>query len=372
MEGGERIGTVLSILLLILKILGITLLVLLGLVLLILILVLCVPIRYDIRGRYDEKLKAKAGVSWLLKLVHVKLEAIQAQIRVRVCVFGHAFKKMYLGNWGDNAPEEKKQEFSGNDETDPESAGIPAEDDDEDDEDDELLLLTEKNAEEEAGKPDVKSAEAKKKTKTEEKKAKARPTPKEKYDELFAQLQQREEEKERAREQEKAREKAKAAGKEQEAESEPLSEEEESFLIKAADWVDKISDFWDDEKNQNAVWLIEKQLAKLGRHLLPTGFLLKGDLGLGDPAKTGKIIGTVYRFYPLFGEHIQLNGIFDEKRTDVYLGLKGRIRLGILVEIAVRLFLNGRIRKWLFAYLKKNKEKGKDEEKQRQPEAKAA
>ena len=352
--------------LLILKILGITLLVVLGLVLLILILVLCVPFRYEIRGRYDEKLKAKAGVSWLLKMIHVKVEAIQAQIRVRICVFGHAFKKMYLGNWGDNAPDaEKKAEAEdgeeGGDGEKEEKAEKkkPAPPDEE---------KPEPPEEKPEAVSDAKAAKA-------EKTKKDRPTPKEKYDEIFEELQRRQEEKER--------EKAAAAQEKKDAEAPEegaaeAEEEDKTFLETAMLWTERISDFWDDEKNQKAVYLIERQLLKLGKHLVPTKFLLKGDLGLGDPAKTGQTIGKIYRFYPLFGDNIQLNGVFDEKRTDLYTELKGRIRLGILVEIAVRLLLNGRIRRWIRYFLKKDKaeekktEKKADKKAEKKAEKKAA
>ncbi|MBO4873227.1 MAG: hypothetical protein J5496_07415 [Lachnospiraceae bacterium] len=333
------------------------LLAVLGLVLLILIMVLCVPIRYEIRGRMAEELKAKAGVSWLLKLVHVKLEAIRAQIRVRVCVFGHAFKKMYLGNWGDQAPETDKKEEK--------TAEEAAEAKEEIKKEEEEVPAEAKEAE--SAEPKQESAKAAENGKTAKTK-KSRPTPKEKYDELFEELQRRREEKERAE-----AEAASAAAPPEEAAEEEAAEEDASFPEKAAAWIEKISEFWEDEKNQNAVYLIERQLLKLGKHLIPTRFLLQGELGLGDPAKTGRLIGTVYRFYPLFGDHIQLEGVFDEKRTNLYLELKGRIRLGILVEIAVRLLLNGRIRRWIRTFTKKDKkEKTEKTDKKEKTEKSAA
>ena len=84
----------------------------LGLVLLIVVLVLCVPIRYNVKARYQDAFKAKAGVHWLLRLIHVKLEAINAQIRVRICALGHCFKKIYIGDWGEAKPGETAAEAS--------------------------------------------------------------------------------------------------------------------------------------------------------------------------------------------------------------------------------------------------------------------
>ncbi len=319
----------------------------LGLVLLILLLVLFVPLRYNVKGRYHEQLKAKLSVSWLLKLIHVKAEAIQTQIRVRICVFGHAFKKMYLGNWGD---EKKTGEEAGNDtkDTDGEQkadtsasdpkgkAAEPA--------------VTEKK-EEAAPPPAPEEPQAEKEQEQPPKEEKK----KDRYDALFEKLEQKAAEKQAELDAVKARKEAAGKAKEkkrQEESAEPAPEaaeesEEGSFLKTASEWIEKISDFWDDEKNQDAVYLIEKQLLRLGKHLLPTRFQVEGELGLGDPAKTGQIIGKIYRFYPLYGEHIRLDGVYDEKRINIYTEVGGRIRLGVIVGAALRLLLNARIRRWI-------------------------
>ena len=61
-----------AILLTILKVIGIILLVILGIVLLLICLVLFVPVRYRIRGRFDdEEKRGTATVSWLLHAISV-------------------------------------------------------------------------------------------------------------------------------------------------------------------------------------------------------------------------------------------------------------------------------------------------------------
>ena len=66
-----------SVILAILKIIGIVLLCLLGLLLLIILAVLLVPIRYQAAGSAAEKeIHARAGISWLLHLIQVKLELV--------------------------------------------------------------------------------------------------------------------------------------------------------------------------------------------------------------------------------------------------------------------------------------------------------
>ncbi len=285
-----------TVLLTILKILGIVLLAVLGLVLLIVVLVLCVPIRYNVKARYQDAFKAKAGVHWLLRFIHVKLEAINAQIRVRICAFGHCFKKLYIGSWGEESAEESAAET-------PEAKKPGAK-------------------ESAAAEESRKKADEKKKKKAEEpekKKAELSEEKKDPFDAVFESMEEEEE----------------------------VPEEKGGGAEKIQALIEKVSDFWDDDKNRFTVELILKQLKKLGKHLLPTYFQLEGRLGLGDPAKTGRIVGQVYRFYPLYGEHIRLDGVYDEKVTEGTVEIRGRIRLGILVEIAVRLLLNKNFRKWL-------------------------
>ena len=73
----------------------------------------------------------------------------------------------------------------------------------------------------------------------------------------------------------------------------------------------------------------------IGKHFLPTLFRIEGRLGLGDPARTGRLVGTISAFYPVYGDSIRLDGVYDRKETDLYLHIKGRIRLGIFVGAAL-------------------------------------
>ncbi len=277
---------------------------------LILVLVLCVPIRYDLKARYNEGFRARAGVHWLLRLLHIKAAAINAQILVKVNVFGHCLKKQHLGKWGEEENEEAASEQ----------------------------------------KPEK---EPEKKEEKEEPEAEEKPpAPAQPFDAVFAEM-----------EEEKPEEEKPGA----------VPEEAEDGAEDFREMIRKVEAFLDDEKNQYTIHLILKQLRKLGKHLLPTKFLIEGKLGLDDPAKTGEIIGKVYRFYPLYGDHIRLDGVYDEKVTNVYTEIAGRIRLGILVEIAVRLLLNKNFRQWIGLKKKKNKKDSKEEgQPGTQPEAAAA
>lgn len=326
-----------TVLLMILKILGIILLVIVGLVLLLILLLLFVPLRYQLEGRFREKLKARVDIGWLLKLIHVRAEAINLQIRVKILALGHCFKKMYLGNWGDQKPEEDVREEEIDDHNHKNEA--PPE------QKTELISQTlpaDKPAEEASSEPAEQGEEEKKKEKKgkKEKARQAAQKAREKYESVFEKLE---------REQE--------ISVREEAENEAPEDEEEasSFPKKLQAYTEKAVEFWDDEKNQKAVALILKELQKIGKHLLPTEFILDGELGLKDPAQTGRIVGWVWRLYPFYGEHIRLDGLYDQERVDVYVKLKGRLRIGFFVGVALRLYMNRQIREWIRYFRHKDK-----------------
>ena len=325
MEGGEGIAGVLSIILFILKWLGILLLGILGLVLLLLLLLCLVPIRYELKGRFREDLKARADVTWLLHLIHLWVGAIGTQILCKIKALGHCFKKLHIGSWGEEEEAAAKQG---------EAADKPPEA--------KPKAPPEVNSEKEK---DEKKDKDKKKDK--EKKEK-----KDKYDRLFEALDRED----RRKEEEKRKAAEKEKNKELTVQESNLGEDDQSLKEKVRHWKEEVQLFWEDDKNREAVVLIKEQLQKLGGHLLPTHFLLEGNIGLKDPAATGELVAKVYRFYPLYGDCIRLNGVYDRPMTDIYTEVKGRIRLGIFVEIGVRLLLNKRCRQWARKMLKKDKD----------------
>ena len=282
-----------AILLTILKILGITVLAVLGLVLALLLIILFVPLRLDVKARYDEEVRARVHVTWLLRAVHVKLEWLKDHGLLRAKLLGlKTVTKKRLGDWG---PQQEEGE------------------------------------------------EARKKTPaqsgTDEKgKKKARPAVKKPVEEKMP-----EEELPRL-----------AA----------LEEKLNSFDEK----LDEILGYWYDEKNRKTLRLIRKQRKRIGRHLKPTRFLVEGELGFDDPARTGKIMGTLYSFYPVFRDHIRIQGNYEEPVMKFRLEMKGRIRLGLFVGVALRLLMDKNLRHWM----KKLTHKDKDGKKKEQLTAKTA
>ena len=105
----------LSVIPVILKCAGIFLLFLLALVLLLILLVLFVPVRYSGRGVYETAPEAQVRVSWLLKLVNVRLNyknGIDAEARL-------GFLKLWSMKTG---PEGNAEDTAGTEYTDDEFA----------------------------------------------------------------------------------------------------------------------------------------------------------------------------------------------------------------------------------------------------------
>ncbi len=311
--------------------------------LLLVILLLAVPIRYDIKVRYKDEVRAIGKVHWLLRLIQAVVQWKKDKGLLKIKLAGFTLKRMSLGGSKADKPEEKPAE---------QTAAEAAE---EDDEYAEAYLAAASVSEmqkpaAEAAKPAAKPEStgsgltAEKKEETEHKAEK--PVSEEKLEE--------------------------AAKNETPADSEAAGAEEEpkeSFTEKVGKAADKacakldeleeklrkVEDFLDDRRNQKTIELIKKQLKRAGKHLLPTHFLLKGELGLKDPAQTGKIIGWTYALYGIYGDRVQMNGVYDHEVMDFYAELGGRLRLGVFVEIAVRLLLNRNFRRWLKFFLHKGK-----------------
>ena len=329
----------------------------LGLVILILLIVLLVPLRLNVKARYDEEVKARVHVTWLLRAVHVKLEWLKDHGLLRARLLGlKTLTKKHLGDWG---PEpQKAEEPSGETEEAAAESGTAsaeaAEKPASAEEGSAASGTEEKPAAAEEVSSEEKPAAAEEKPQTAEEKpssAEEKPSP--------------------AEEKPSPAEEKPASAPKPEAKEEPAGEPEEELprlasiekkLDEIAGKVDEFQGYWYDEKNRKTVRLIGKQLKKIGRHLKPTHFLVEGELGFGDPAKTGKIMGTLYSFYPVFRDHIRIQGNYEEQVMKLRLELKGRLRLGIFVEVALRLLLNKNLRQWIKKLTHKDKDETTGEE----------
>lgn len=321
-----------AILLTILKILGITVLAVLGLVLALLLIILFVPLRLNVKARYDEEVRARVHVTWLLRAVHVKLEWLKDHGLLRAKLLGlKTVTKKRLGDWGpqqeesEEAKEEKVQETAAETETADPGQGNGS-------------------AEEDTGAQASGTAAAEEEPAPAGEKPSASPGTDEE-----------------GKETEHPAEEKPAEEKKPEDELPRLAALEEK-LNGFEEKLDEIRGYWYDEKNRKTLRLVGKQLKRIGRHLKPTRFLVEGELGFDDPARTGKIMGTLYSFYPVFRDHIRIQGNYEEPVMKFRLEMKGRIRLGLFVGVALRLLMDKNLRHWMKKLTHKDKDGKKKEQ----------
>ena len=76
------------------------------------------------------------------------------------------------------------------------------------------------------------------------------------------------------------------------------------------------------------------------KHLRPAK--LKGRLrfGTGDPCSTGQALGILAVFYSYYGESVKIIPDFEDKIIEAQILAKGRIRMGTLLIIIIKLILD--------------------------------
>lgn len=339
-----------SVILAILKIIGIVLLCLLGLLLLIILAVLLVPIRYQAAGSAAEKeIHARAGISWLLHLIQVKLELVNRKAGITVKLFGIPIRRM--GTLFESAENEENPD-SGNSsrKTDSEETGKNAERQRTDSNSetripkisDEVLesLPMEKNVLSEERKADrtqpaVRTVNRQKESTSkseEEQKPQKEKNPESAAEAKKAEKAQRNTDRERQKA-ERTKQKEEHA-KRKEAQKEQKIQQKEEKRRRREKQREKLEDFLDqiqNPENQRAFRLVRTQTGKLLLHILPTRLSIQARVGLSDPAATGMLIGAFYALYPIYQDHIRVTGEFETEVLEGSFRLKGRIRTSLLM-----------------------------------------
>ena len=341
-----------SVILAILKIIGIVLLCLLGLLLLIILAVLLVPIRYQAAGSAAEKeIHARAGISWLLHLIQVKLELVNQKAGITVKLFGIPIRRM--GTLFESAENEENPD-SGNSsrKTDSEETGKNAESQRTDSNSetripkisDEVLesLPMEKNVLSEERKADrtqpaVRTVNRQKESTSkseEEQKPQKEKNPESAAEAKKAEKAQRNTDRERQKA-ERTKQKEEHA-KRKEAQKEQKIQQKEEKRRRREKQREKLEDFLDqiqNPENQRAFRLVRTQTGKILLHILPTRLSIQARVGLSDPAATGMLLGAFYALYPIYQDHIRVTGEFETEVLEGSFRLKGRIRIGSLLMI---------------------------------------
>lgn len=353
-----------SVILAILKIIGIVLLCLLGLLLLIILAVLLEPVRYQAAGSAAEKeIHARAGISWLLHLIQVKLELVNQRAGITVKLFGIPIRRM--GTLFESTENEENPD-SGNSsqKTDSEETGKNAERQRTDSNSetkipkisDEVLesLPMEKNVLSEERKADrtqlaVRTVNRQKESTSkseEEQKPQKEKNPESAAEAKKAEKAQRNTDRGRQRA-ERTKQKEEHA-KRKEAQKEQKIQQKEEKRRRREKQREKLEDFLDqiqNPENQRAFRLVRTQTGKLLLHILPTRLSIQARVGLSDPAATGMLLGAFYALYPIYQDHIRVTGEFETEVLEGSFRLKGRIRIGSLLMIVFPVIRDKNVRR---------------------------
>lgn len=302
----------LHIILLILKIIGICLLCLIGLLLLCIGLVLFVPVRYRASGSYIEKqLKLLGGVTWLCHIISVRIfydgEKQEDKSRVLVKIFGIAIM--------DTAKKETKK------------AKEPKED---------VLEVPKKPPHEQA-------AEEKEKTKSRMPEIAQKPK---------AEVQKNEEKKSEEKKDEAARVEHTKSKKSLLAKLTAFRQKMSDAFKRLCDRLetinqkkDKLMDILFSEENKKTFVLLKRSIFKLIRHILPRRIEGWIHFGTDNPEKTGRMLGWLAVFYPLYAERLKIAPDFEKEIFETKFLAVGKIQAFTFVSTGIKIMLNKDLRR---------------------------
>lgn len=104
---------------------------------------------------------------------------------------------------------------------------------------------------------------------------------------------------------------------------------------------------WNEESTLAALHFLTEKGRKLIRHVLPRKIRGSITFGCEDPALTGQILGAVAIAYPLYGKGVAVYPRFEEKILEGQLQMKGRIVVAYLLWQAWKIYRNPDVRKTL-------------------------
>lgn len=275
-------------LLLLIKIIGIIVAGMLGLLLLAVLSVLLVPVRY--RGRVQKTsdgVFVRGTVSWLLHLLHAELCYGKEGLHCRLRLAG-----VLLRNNTDAASKAKRTE------------GQPE--------------------------PEEKRSE-----------------PAEKYPEQEEkQLRPAEKHPEQEEKQSEPAEKHLESAAERAA----FREKKKAKESKGSQLVPKLKRVWEvlqRQENKEFLRLAFSKMGKLIKHLLPRKLSGRLIFGSGDPCLTGQLLGVISVAYAKCGKLLELTPDFEEKRLELDMTVRGKLRMGTLGIIVLPVLFDRRGRTML-------------------------
>lgn len=310
----------LHILILILKITGIILLFILGIILLIIAAVLLIPVRYYGYLEKEKMLKMNGKAAWFLGVVEVTANYVENQMQMDIRLFGKSLinkksKKMKKKKRQDIRPSKQRKENEA-----PEMMPERKEMENEKDIPEIPVTISEqKSAMQEADKksPDAeRTADVKKSTQKNQVKELAN-----KISEIPK----------------------KVVGSIKQVQRSVRSVSGKTEQIKTQ--ITKYIDFWSLDVTQTAKNHIWKELKYLIRHYRPrkiSGQLL---IGFEDPSVTGQVLGILCVLAVFGGNHLKVDGDFQQSVLKGNLEIRGHIRLCHIAKSAVILLTDKNVRR---------------------------
>lgn len=98
----------------ILKLIGIILASIIGLILLLLLTILLVPIRYRVFAEQEEDFHAEAKVSWLMRIIHLRINFMDNHLLIILRIFGRVFYNSDLANKDNGETKVKRSNHDNN------------------------------------------------------------------------------------------------------------------------------------------------------------------------------------------------------------------------------------------------------------------
>ena len=302
----------LSVIPVILKCAGIFLLFLLALVLLLILLVLFVPVRYSGRGLYETAPEAQVRVSWLLKLVNVRLNyknGIDAEARL-------GFLKLWSMK---TAKDENADDAAGTEYTDEE--------------------LAEALEQEESSPAAAEGSHAEPPEAAGEETAAAQEEPAAAVQEVPpAEFHQ-----EAVPEEETAGAAPRKKKKKYTGTPETIDEKFEKIMDKVYGVKDKIDEgiaFLNEESTRRLILLLKKKLFRLLKEICPRDYGGEVRFGFSDPFTTGQAASAAAVLYPVYQDRIHVEPRFDREEIFADLSLKGHVRLFPFAAAAAQIWFN--------------------------------
>lgn len=333
------------VILTILKILGIILLVLLVIV----FSVLFVPVRYRLEGEKSSsgwsEANGKVKVSWLLHLIHLRIQYQEKELDWECYLFGVPLKKAgaAVREWKKKRRKKKVQEQKERRKKAVQQKNEP-----------EKRTAAKKKGQEKPLQIEEKTRTAAKEQKSTEKqtnpeKSKTAAPEAKKTEIETAERKQQEKEKVSDKLSRFWNRCKKIVGSILEF---PGKLKKKLTNIRLTFWgfYDKIKQWWtlwNEESTLAALHFLTEKGRKLIRHVLPRKIRGSITFGCEDPALTGQILGAVAIAYPLYGKGVAVYPRFEEKILEGQLQMKGRIVVACLLWQAWKIYRNPDVRKTL-------------------------